>query len=407
MSQQTQDTTEMQFTLLAAELISRYGATVYETEETVKELADKLDVRGQFVVFNNMLFTAFGRQLEQRVNLTRLSGAAINIDKLEYTQKAIRDVIAGKISVGAGLEALRHVSRRKWLYSKRWELVSWPLIAGPFAIVFMGNWREAVCAAIIAIILAIVHLKFEDRINERGSVSAFEPLAAFLSSILAVLLAMIFQPLSVTLTVLCGLMPLMPGYTTTRALNEIAARHVITGWSHLLNAATTFLMMASGVAFGTYMVTALHISQPDYAPAPPDYLLLTIAAILAGIAFIYYYQISWRHGTALIVSCVVTTIIVIEFSNNFAPVLGTAVAAIVAAVAGKIYARIRKCSDLIIKVPCAIILVPGGIGFRAALDFMNNRPVSGFSNMILTFGIAIAIITGYIAVDMVMPERKQ
>ena len=56
------DTIEMQFLLLAAELLSRYGATVFETEDALRALCDKLESRGQFVVFNNMLFTAFGKQ---------------------------------------------------------------------------------------------------------------------------------------------------------------------------------------------------------------------------------------------------------------------------------------------------------------------------------------------------------
>ena len=400
------DTIEMQFLLLAAELLSRYGATVFETEDALRALCDKLESRGQFVVFNNMLFTAFGKQLEQRVNLTRLAASAIDVDKLEQTQKIVSNVLLDKENVGRSLYELRQISRRRKLYSSRWELLSWPLIAGPFAIIFLGNWREAVAAGIIALVLAFVHLKFEERINYRGSVGAFEPLAAVLASFMAVFLAMVLQPLSVTLTIICGLMPLMPGYTTTRALNEIAARHVITGWSHLLNAATTFLMLAAGVVFGSFLVQAFHIVQPDYPPIPPDYLQLTIAAVLAAVAFVFYYQINTRHVVALVLSSVATTLIVIQFGADYGAIQGTALAAVFAAFVGNIYARACRCSDLIIKVPCAIILVPGGTGFRAALDFMNNRPEHGMSGALMTFGVAMAIITGYLVVDMLMPQTK-
>lgn len=399
------DTMEMKFLLLAGELLSRYGATVYETEDTLRVVCAKLELRGQFVMFNNMLFTAFGQQLEQRVNLSRIASSAIDVNKLERTQKIISEVITGQYGADDGLANLRQVSQRKKMFQSRWELASWTLIAGAFAIIFLGNWREAVCSGIIGFVLALVHLNFEERLSERGSVNAFEPLAAVIASFMAVFLAMVFQPLSVTLTIICGLMPLMPGYTTTRALNEIAARHVITGWSHLLNAATTFLMLAAGVVFGTFLVKALHIAQPDYAPVPPDYLQLTVAAILAAVAFVFYYQINARHMIPLIASSIITTLIVVVLSEEYGAVMATAIAAVLAAIMGNLYARIKKCSDLIIKVPSAIILVPGGTGFRAALDFMNNRPELGISGVLSTGGVAAAIIVGYLAVDMLMPQR--
>ncbi len=385
-----------------AELMSNYGATVNEIEDTIWHLSNALSLQGHFVLFNRILFTSFGGVIEQKVTLTRFGSTQVNIDRLEKVKKVYKSVSAGSISARHGLSELESITCAKRLYNSFLEIVSWPLISGGFAYIYLGSWKEALCAALISIILMLINRRFPG--NEFGTGLRLSiPLSAFVAGICTVAFSQVIHPISITITVISCLMRFMPGFSLTQAMTEIASRRLVSGMAHFCEAIATLMMLATGVFIGITLGSVFMTVSHGYTPFPPAMWQISIAVISVSIGFVICYQILTCHIVAVIVSCILATLLWFYARESYGIVYGTGAAALLGALIANLYARIRQCSDLIIKVPVAIILVPGVYGYRSLLEIMNSQTVSGLGHFLTTFGIAVAIITGYLLIDIIIP----
>ena len=66
-----------------------------------------------------------------------------------------------------------------------------------------------------------------------------------------------FAPVSVYITTVAGIIVLVPGFTLTVAMTELATRNLVSGTARLAGAAGTFLAIGFGVALGTRVGVAL------------------------------------------------------------------------------------------------------------------------------------------------------
>ena len=87
--------------------------------------------------------------------------------------------------------------------------------------------------------------------------------AVGLASLLVALASLLWGGLSTSITVLGGVIVLVPGLTLTVAMNELATRHLMSGTGRLMGAATTFLVIGLGVALGGKLAAWLPGGMPQ------------------------------------------------------------------------------------------------------------------------------------------------
>jgi uncharacterized membrane protein YjjB (DUF3815 family) len=238
-----------------------------------------------------------------------------------------------------------------------------------------------------------------------GARRLFEPVAAVTASALATAAAVWIVPLEPTVTVLGGLAVLLPGFAVTVALEELAARHLMAGTARLMGALTSFLLLGLGVALVTTMVGLLGVAARPAATATFPLWIDAAAAVLGLFAFGIWFRAPPRDLAWVVVLGTGAELI----ERTTAVPLGLPVAAALAAGALALtanpFARLTRRSAAIPLAPALMLLVPGSIGLRTVVSLTERNILSGVETAYQTALVAIALTTGLLVGNLLLPSR--
>ena len=395
----------VKFAIRLAEQMTCYGATVHEVEDAISALSETLGMNGNFVLYNKILFTSVGGQNEQQVTLTRFFGTKVNINRLEMVERIFRTVCSGETSVAQGIEQLDGVKNSDPLYSRFLEFLSWPLLSAGFVFVLFGSWKELTGSCVISCILFFVNAVLSK--NDAGTgLRLAVPVSAFIAALLAVTVNKFIVPVSISVIVISSLMKFMPGFSLTQAMTEIAYRRLVSGMAHLCEAVSTLIILAMGAFLGTAfgsLFAAIPVEKP--LAVPPGWQLC-IAGLAISISFIFAYDIVKRNIVPVVLASIMVTLVWTWGKEWYGAVYGTGMAAIAGAMVANIYARISRSSDLVIKIPTAVLIVPGVFGFRSLVEIISKNTVSGLDHLLTVIALGAAIAGGFLFVDIIIPSSS-
>ncbi|MCX7971244.1 MAG: threonine/serine exporter family protein, partial [Negativicutes bacterium] len=311
-----------EFLVELANCLTEYGAAVYEIEAVLAKVARHLQVGGSFLIHNQALFITPAGGTMPKTSVSLLPSGSPNISKMEAVGDVVHSLLAGEIDISQSRERLRAVAVEPEAYGPISDYASWPLMGAGFAIYFGGAVNECIVGALISATLFKINQYFS-RVNDPERRRMFEPVAAATASFLAIAGAVVFPPLSVAIAVSAGLMMLMPGLALTKALNEIALGHTVTGMSRFLNALTILLLMASGVFLGTKLDQMFHLTAADYEPVEAGFGLLLFGVVVATYSCCVYAKVRQRHFPYVLAVAMVMSAVIIGGSKTLGPSLST------------------------------------------------------------------------------------
>jgi len=82
------------------------------------------------------------------------------------------------------------------------------------------------------------------------------------------------------------------------------------------------------------------------------------------------------------------------------------VGAFTAAVVSNTFARIRHQPAELTLVPAIVLLVPGSIGFSSLSSLLDRQVVPGVESAFRTVMISVALTTGLLIADVLVPPRR-
>jgi uncharacterized membrane protein YjjB (DUF3815 family) len=88
------------------------------------------------------------------------------------------------------------------------------------------------------------------------------------------------------------------------------------------------------------------------------------------------------------------------------PELGVCVGAMLIGAGSNLYARISRQPAAITLVPGMMLLVPGSIGFGSLARFIEKDVVSAVETAFSMILVAVALVTGLLIANVIMPPRK-
>ena len=199
---------------------------------------------------------------------------------------------------------------------------------------------------------------------------------------------------------------LVPGFTLTVAMTELATRNLVSGTARLAGAAGTFLAIGFGVALGTHIGVA-----PWWGPcgrrgrrcsrcwtewgraAGGSASLMVLLRARCATSSGSSWRGSWRSAAPAWASVLLGA------------ELGTFVGAFAVAAASNAYARALDRPSAVPLVPALLLLVPGALGFRSLSSLIDRQTVSGIEAAFRMTLVAISLAMGLLSGQVLVPPR--
>jgi uncharacterized membrane protein YjjB (DUF3815 family) len=204
-----------------------------------------------------------------------------------------------------------------------------------------------------------------------------------------------------SLSILSGLIIVIPGFSLTIAMAELAARHLVSGTARLAGAFTVFLAITFGVAVGRQIVAAA-VGLPPLEPAVALPIWTLWAAILiTPVAVTVLLQGPVRDLPWIILASLAGYFGGRAGAALLGPALGACLGALSVGLAAHAYERWRRRPALVALVPGVLLLVPGSSGFRSLALLMDQQVVGGVDAAFATLLTAASLVAGLLLAEMI------
>ncbi|HWA41179.1 MAG TPA: threonine/serine exporter family protein, partial [Gemmatimonadales bacterium] len=273
------------FVLRLGEALHATGYASHRIETVMEKVSGQLGLQGQFFATPTSIFAAFGPLERQRTHLLRIGAASDDLGRLADLDEVVGRVMKGELSPADGSAQIDRIMTAPPRYRALLVVLAFGLLSASGARFLGGGALEIAVAAGIGLMVGLLD-RLASNVAPLGRV--FVPLAAFLAALTAGLLSEWLSGLTVFLVTLAGLIVLLPGWTLTLGMTELATRHLLAGMARLSGAFILLISIVVGMAVGLKAATAIVGTIPAGAPVPLDRwtLYLALIGLPLGAAFL-------------------------------------------------------------------------------------------------------------------------
>ena len=392
------------FVATAGRALHSFGSPAHRLEDTLGRVAQQLGLDAQFFSTPTAIFASFAdRGGAPRTRLYRVQPGEVNLEQLARLDALLGRVAAGVVPLHRATAKVERILRAAPRYGAVGNTLSFALVSATAAHFFGGSGADVLAALGVGLMIGLLGLGVERR---PAVARVFEPLAAALASLLATLLAAATGVIAPYVVTLAGLIVLIPGFTLTVAMTELASRHLVSGASRLAGAVLLFLTLGFGVAFGRQLgetwVGAAPGVEPVALPSWVDWPAVALATLALSVLFrAHPRDLGWiflagalavqggRAGALLL-----------------GPELGAFLGAMAVGVGSNLLANWRHRPSAITQIPGLMLLVPGSLGFRSVSSLLAHDPLSGVQAAFTMTLVASALVSGLLIANVVAPLRR-
>ncbi|MEO8502761.1 MAG: threonine/serine exporter family protein [Acidobacteriota bacterium] len=395
---------EISLVLRLGKALHTYGYPSPLLESALGRITERFGLESQFFSTPTSLFCAFGGLEHQRTYLLRVDPGDVDLGKLAQLQETIDRSLSGAISPAeAGREVERIVASVP-IYPPWLSILAVGLAAGGAALFTGGGLRELAVSILLGLLTAGCG---ELAGRQKWAPGILQAVASAVVAFAAAAAAYFAAPVSVYIITLAGLIVLLPGFTLTVSLVELATRHLASGTARLMGALITFLAIGFGVAAGRLLAAQAFGPIPSAIPLPPPGWAEWLAFLIAPLSFTVLLRAAPRDAPWI----VLVGFIAVESgrlgSNVAGPELGMFVGALAVSLTSALYTRLRHRPAEILLVPGIFLLVPGSIGFRSVEQLLGKDVVVGVETAFRMVFVAVALMAGMLIGNGLVPRRRR
>lgn len=382
-----------------------FGASSSRIEGALTQLAAKLGIQAHFFVTPTSLFTSFGEAGDEGVSMLRVSPQDVDLEKLTQLYDLVGQILRDEIPADdAILERLSELMHRPARWGSLLTTIAFMAASAGAARFFGGAWGEMAVAAASGVCLGALAA-----LSRRSAVAGrlFMVGSAFLISLLARLAGLVDPGISPYIATVAGLIVLVPGFTLTTAMSELANGHLASGSTRLSGAAVVFLVLGFGVALGTGLGSAIVTSSvaiPARSLAP---WTLWLSLALTPVAFTVLFRAHPRQLGWILIGGWIAYLSSRYGSQWAGPEMGAALGALLVGLYANLVSRWRDIPASVPLVPSIMLLVPGSLGFRAVSLLMAEDYTVGGSAAFTALLVAVALAVGLLVANSALPPRRE
>ncbi len=369
---------QYKFIIKLGKAMHTYGVPSYRIQNHLSQLAEQKGLKGSFMDTPTWINYVFYQKDEHTYNhIECVPPGGLDLGALSKVSEITNRVFDKEITyeqAGDKIDNLKHFKRP---YEHLISMFAFMMSAGAFSIILDTNWISAAAAAFLGIFVYALNF-----LSTKSSyiASALESLVAFIATIGAGLLSMVFPEINISLTILASIIVFIPGLAITTALEEITSKSLVSGTAKLADALVSLFKQFFGVVLGINLLPffmeippqQIHSDIPDWMD-PLAMLILTLSLLpvlrvrpkdmflCVVTGFISYYVTILMAFSGILISIFVGTIAVVWIS--------------------KLWSKLSKSPELVFMIPGIIVLVPGSKAFIGlSTVFLKTAPESS-SNM--------------------------
>jgi len=370
-----------------------YGSSSPRLEVFLTRLAEAFGYEGAFLVTpTQIVFALSAPGLPQRQHVVRAPGTGLDLDKLARVGEIVEDVVAGRQSLEGASGALDAIAARPQPYGRSALAMSYAFVGAGLAILFGASWVDAGVATGLSLVVYGMILG-SARFGTAGD-DWLPFTTAFAAGFVAAALKVALPPLNLVLVVLCAVIVLVPGYSVSTGVIELAGRHVLSGLSNLMNGLVFLVKQILGGLIGIKLAAwMLPVASAAPAPAVPAlWLWLFMPLVVMGLVVIF--QTPRRDFVAATAGSLLAYVAILVGSRMADVNLGNLLGTVTAVAFANLWARRMKRPTSIVLVPAIVLLVSGSIGFRGLAAIAEGEVAVGQRQFLQMFVVAATIAAG-------------
>ncbi|HEX4910092.1 MAG TPA: threonine/serine exporter family protein [Permianibacter sp.] len=393
------------FVLRLAKALHTYGTPAYELERVINDVAKKLGFGLECFSLPTMITLSLFEADRNSTFVIRVTPGDINLEKLTRSHDIAERVSHGEIDVALAAKELAAITSAPPRWGTLAVILSFGLVSSGVARVFGGDWAEMLSSLLIGLLVGALAIW-----TSRSLILTymFPTIAAALAALASHGLAQALGHTSAFITLVSGVIVLLPGLMITVGLAELATQNLVSGTARLSGAAILFVLMAFGVAVGDQIGAQLfHSTVYTAAKLLPGWTEW-LAVILAGIGFIILFQTRLRDGFWVVLAGVIAYASARYGSSVLGSTGGAFFGAFVIGGVSHLFRFVFDRPNSIMLVPGIILLVPGSMGFRSLHALLEQNVVAGLDILFQMILAGISLVIGLLLSSVfALPTRRE
>jgi len=379
------------------------GLPTDTTEETLRDVARTLGVAMQVNILPTSLTLAVGPPFAQRLVILRLEPGKLHLRKL-----ALLDGVVDAVRRGAPAgEALADVMRIDTVVAPdppAATVAAYAVLSCGAAILLGGGTPEIAVAGVDGVAIgAIAALAQRSRRVDR----MYEISAAFVATLVIAAWDRFLAPTALYVAIVAALVQLLPGYSLTTALSELANRNLVSGTARLGGVFVTLLSLGCGFALAAGLTGNTLFFGPTVSPGHMTLPSTAGAAVLMALGIAAILHARYRDLGWIIASCVATITLARLFAAAGITQAGPFATAFCIGLGTNLAARYLRIPSAVVLVPSLLVLVPGSISYESLLYIFQADATDAVSLGARALLTAILIVAGFLTSQLVAPPARQ
>jgi len=393
------------FVLRLGRALHSSGYPAASLEGALVKVSARLGLIGQFFSTPTSLFAAFGAEERQHTYLIRVEPAEVNLGKLSALDQTARGVMSGALAPAEGSARVDSIVRAPAPFRRLARTLAYGLASGSACRLFGGGWQEIAVSFVTGVAIGLLALAVRRFVPSANGL--FELLASCLAAALANAASPLGLHVSAPLATLSGVVVLLPGFSLTIAMSELAARHLASGTARLAGAFMVFIAIIFGVALGRHLSAGLFGPPAVVAPATLAAWSLWAALFTIPLAFMVLLRAHPRDTIWIVLASLVGFAGSRLGASLLGPQLGAGLGACAVGLASNAYERSLGRAAIVPLVPGVLLLVPGSIGFRSLALLLEQKIVVGVEEAFTMLLTATSLVAGLLLADILLPARRE
>ncbi len=242
-----QDDPKAIFIAQLAHELHRAGVDSDQLEKTISATARVLGLEIEIFALPTNVTIAVGPRYAQRIVMLRLDPGRVNLRKLAFLNELFDELQTNRIDLDRAIAQLRQIDKLCPSPPALRSIFALACVALGVAVLLGGGVNELAVAGLIGAATGILSF-----FTQRNQVMyrLFEVIAAFVATLIVAAYSHWIAPVNLYISIVAGVVVLLPGYSLTLALNELANQDLIAGTARLGRVFAILLTLGCGAFLG-------------------------------------------------------------------------------------------------------------------------------------------------------------